>query len=685
MRTTGLPLCIALIAAAAPAVAADLEPIVVTATRAPQALIDFAGTVSTVEGDAIELTGATHHSEAMNRTSGTMIQRGSGQESLTAIRSPVLTGAGSCGAFLFLEDGVPIRPIGFCNVNQLFEVNSEQAGSIEILRGPGSALYGSNAVHGVINVIPPSIASLPTIGLRAEVGDDYLRGRLVAGHSGANGGVGVLLHATHDGGWRDATGFDEQKVTLLGSRNLADGATLDLRFTFTNLEQETGGFIQGKGSYAVKALAESNANPEAYRDAWSTRLVAHYSKPLDDGHTDLRVVLRRSAMDFLQHFLLGKPLERNGQKSAGFLWSREWRGDRHRVLAGVDGEFADGYLIEDQAGPTLEGSPAARAIRPAGRHYDYTVRSWMIAPYLHYEQRLGDRLTATLGLRGERVAYDYDNRMLDGNTAENGTPCPGGCLYSRPADRKDRFTNVGPRLGLSYRLTDDDALYATLSRGYRPPEATELYRLQRQQSLADLASERMTGGELGYRHVGDGLRLSLVGYWFEKRNVILRDSNAFNVSAGRTRHRGVEAEGSWLPAAGWRVDLAASYAWHQYRFTSRVEQGEQITAGNDIDTAPRRLANARVVRTIGPFEGELEWQYVGAYYADAANTARYGGHHLANLRARYRIGEDFSIGLRVMNLFDRAYADRADLAFGNWRYFPGRGRTAFVDVAWARR
>ena len=63
----------------------------------------------------------------MNRAPGTMIQRNSGEESLTAIRSPVLTGPGSCGVFLFLENSIPIRPTGFCNVNELFEVNSEQA------------------------------------------------------------------------------------------------------------------------------------------------------------------------------------------------------------------------------------------------------------------------------------------------------------------------------------------------------------------------------------------------------------------------------------------------------------------------------------------------------------------------------------------------------------------------------
>ena len=128
---------------------------IVTATRSPVALLDYPGSATRVEVRAIELTGATHPSELLNRAPGAMIQHGSGQESLTALRSPVLTGAGACGAVLVLEDGIPIRPVGSCNVNELFEVNYEQAAAVEILRGPGSALYGSSAVHGIINVIPP--------------------------------------------------------------------------------------------------------------------------------------------------------------------------------------------------------------------------------------------------------------------------------------------------------------------------------------------------------------------------------------------------------------------------------------------------------------------------------------------------------------------------------------------------
>ena len=157
---------------AMPCAAATLEEVVVTATRSPVALASYAGSATRIEAGTVALVGATHSSELVNRAAGAMIQRGSGQESLTALRSPVLTGAGACGSVLVLEDGIPIRPVGSCNVNELFEVNFEQAAAIEVLRGPGSVLYGSSAVHGIINVIPPMPEEIPVFGAVVEGGSD---------------------------------------------------------------------------------------------------------------------------------------------------------------------------------------------------------------------------------------------------------------------------------------------------------------------------------------------------------------------------------------------------------------------------------------------------------------------------------------------------------------------------------
>ena len=55
-----------------------------------------------------------------------------------------------------------------------------------------------------------------------------------------------------------------------------------------------------------------------------------------------------------------------------------------------------------------------------------------------------------------------------------------------------------------------------------------------------------------------------------------------------------------------------------------------------------------------------------------------------NLRLGWSPREDLRTSLRVDNLFDTAYADRADYAFGNYRYFPGRDRTLFAELSWQR-
>ncbi len=660
--------------------AESLDEVIVTATRSPLAIMDYPGSATRVEAGAIWLTGPTHSSELLNRAPGTMIQRGSGQESLTALRSPVLTGAGACGAVLVLEDSIPIRPVGSCNVNELFEVNVEQAAAVEILRGPGSALFGSSAVHGIINIIPPLPDQLPAIGVALEAGNDaYRRIRFMASDESGRRGRGVALHATDDGGWRESSGFTEQKLNAVMTQPLYTGE-LTLRLSATNLDQQTAGFIVGEDAYRDAALARSNPNPEAYRKAQSGRFTVRYR---NGSGLELRGYLRSSRMDFLQHFLLGQPVEENGQDSAGLLFSQAFADVAGgELLLGADSELAASKLLQFQDGPTTGGTPAANAIRPAGRHYDYDVDSRVLAAYAQWRRTFASTWSLEAGARLEQVGYDYDNHMIDGNTDENGVPCTGGCLYSRPADRSDDFANFAPRLGLVWRPAEGIAAYLALASGFRAPEVTELYRLQRQQSVAGLDSERADAVELGLRWRGASAALDLAAFTMDKRNVILRDSAGFNVSDGRTRHQGLEYDFDWGFAGRWTIAGSGTIARHEYRFTAAVEQGEQITSGNDVDTAPREIHSLWLRHDAATLAAELEWLHVGRYWANAANTARYDGHDLLNLRLSWQLRSAWTIAMRVTNLLDAEYADRADFAFGNYRYFPGRGRAAFVELAW---
>jgi outer membrane receptor protein involved in Fe transport len=309
---------------------------------------------------------------------------------------------------------------------------------------------------------------------------------------------------------------------------------------------------------------------------------------------------------------------------------------------------------------------------------------------LALEYRINPALTATFALRADSTNYDYDNHMLDGNTRADGSPCgAGGCLYSRPADRTDRFENLSPSVTLAWRMAVSQMLYANLATGFRPPETTELYRLQRQQRAANLDSENLESAELGWKYSGGEYSATTAVYAMRKHHVILRETNGFNVGDGSTRHRGFEYEFR-RDGARTTVSLNGTYARHQYAFTRAVEGGETIIDGNDVDTAPRNLHSLSFeadLATLAGLDGlrvGLDANYVDRYFLDAANTASYRGHVVTNARVLWRPAGNFNFALRVDNLFDKRYADRADFAFGNYRYFPARGRAVFLSLDYAR-
>lgn len=661
----------------------QIEEVVVTSRRRGEPLLSHAGNLSQIDQETISAIAHQHIHELMAHVPGVWLGRGSGQEHLTAIRSPVLTGAGSCGDFLFLEDGIPIRPSGFCNVNQMVEMNTEMASSIEVIRGPGSALYGSNALHGIVNVL--TLASDPDREdrLAIEAGsNEFLRLRALL--SGTDLPIfGTLLYADDDG-FRDDSGYRQVKAQFAADWDVEAGAFRAV-LTATELDQETAGFILGENAYQDPDLNRRNLNPEAFRDASSQRLYGIWTSSMivfgADVGIDIRPYLRHSDMRFLQHFLPGQPLEENGHVSTGAVTAFSFGSGTTRYVVGADVEWSDIFLKETQDGPT-EGSDFLRETRPEGKHYDLRVQTIGVAPYLQADTLVGKQMTLGAGLRLEYVRYDYRNQMLVGNTRDDGTPCGfGGCLYTRPGNRTDTFTNVAPKLSMSYRLQPTASLFAVLARGFRAPQATELYRLQSGQTIADLDSEIIDSIELGVRWKSEQINGDVALFAMRKRDSVIRDADGFNISGGRSKHQGIELAVNWQLADSFRFEVNGSYARHVYDFDTVAARGETFVSGNDVDTAPRLLGSVEM-----QFEPAtkamlgLQWTLLGDYYLDAENRFRYPGHELLNLRARIELTRSLNVTARLNNVTNESYADRADYAFGQYRYFPGRSRELFIEL-----
>ena len=661
------------------AVTAAVEEIVTVATRTEANLAEVIGSVSVVDSEVLKLVSHAHVQQALSRVAGVNLHRGNGQEYLPAVRSPVLTGAGGCGGFLMQEDGIPLRAAGFCNINELFEANTEMAQRIEVLRGTGTVLHGSNAMHGVINIVTPEISQESNLGL--EVGaNDYGRLKFNSGTET----LGIAANLTHDGGYRDDSGFDQQKVSLRHAYKSGD-IKIDSGVTLTNLNQETAGFIEGLDSYKDDAQVELNLNPEAYRDVRSARVWSRISKAEQNYQLIVTPYIRYSKMDFLQHFLPGDPLEENGQKSLGVqVGYYRALGDDVNVVAGFDAELTDAYLKQSQDAPT-QGSAFLQATIPAGQHYDYQVDATMAAPFMHLDWAVSDQLSVSGGLRFESMSYDYSNNMLAGRTKADGTACGrGGCRYSRPESGKDDFNNWSSNLGAQLKLSDTHSTFLRVARGFRAPQATELYRLQRAQQITDLDSESVDSVELGITGNTDSLSYKVAVYHMEKDNVIFRDSDFFNVSNGETEHQGIELELDYKINSDWSLAVSATQARHTY--LNSIELSGVDIRGNDIDTAPRNFGSARLAWTPDSTKTvELEWQSMGSYQLNPENLHQYEGHDIVHLRAGWNVSESMRVYANISNLTDEHYAERADYTrFSQERYFPGTPRSmqVGVELAW---
>lgn len=634
--------------------------------------------LSSINEKELEDLDAQHPKQIFRRSPGVWISRGSGQEHLTAIRSPVLAGPGACGSFLVLEDGLAVRPTGFCNVNGLFETFYEMATKVETITGPASARYGANAMHGVINILSKPISSENKI--YTNIGpNDYRNFKIRVGNQKNLSFDGFF--ANNDG-FRNQSGYDQQKIRVQ-SNFLISSWSATLKATLTNLNQETAGYINGLDSYKDEDFSKRNFNPEAYRDANSQRISLRFTRENNNTVDAITAYIRNNDMKFFQHFLPGTPLEENNHTSVGAVFQRISDYEAFSFVRGFQFDLAKAELTETQKDALTTSSAFNNATRPQGKHYDYQVDSFVYAIFAGIEDfYINDHLNLFADARAEFIEYDYSNNMISGNTREDGTNCGfGGCYYNRPADRTDNFNEISARIGLVTNFEEIN-YFAQISLGFRPPQINEAYRLQKKQNVTDLNSETLTMLEVGSRYEWDSIMGSISVYKSKKKNSIFRDAENFIVDNGKTNHKGIELSLDWIANANNTFSTNITYGDHKYDFETDTSMREKIRIGNQIDTAPKLMANLLWDLNLNNNSSLVfEVEHMSSYYTDAANLHKYEGHTLYHARYNQKLSESLKTYLRIDNISDKAYAERADFnAFGGDRYFPGLPREIYIGL-----
>jgi iron complex outermembrane recepter protein len=179
---------------------------------------------------------------------------------MAAIRQPKTTNP----VYLYLENGVPTRATGFFNHNALYEVNVPQADRIEVVKGPATALYGSDAIGGMINVLTRAPRRRRRCSSRRKAARRLCAGAGASGRYGSRGGVLGELNLTRTDGWRDGTAYDRQSGTLRWDHRFDAAHSLRSMVTFSRIDQGTAGSSAISRTTTVDR-PEVNYTPISYR------------------------------------------------------------------------------------------------------------------------------------------------------------------------------------------------------------------------------------------------------------------------------------------------------------------------------------------------------------------------------------------------------------------------------------
>lgn len=664
-----------------------LEDIVVTGAREAEPKKETPATVNTMKEKEIKGVKSTHPSEIMNRMPGVWVNSTGGEGHITSIRQPLTTNP----VYLFLEDGIPVRSTGFFNHNALYEVNMPAADRIEVIKGTGTALYGSDAIGGTINVMTKAPSLKPEIELNPEVGEyDWYRLLVSGSNTWDNNGFRLDLNSTHSGGWRERKQYDRYSTTLRWDHNFSANSSAKTILAYSNIDQETSG-----GAPLIKADYDSrpwyNYQTFDYRRVEAFRLSTTVENEIGEKALFSAIpYVRSNRMDLLPEwgiFNIGGNNYRGYESTTQFYslglltkYRRDFEPLRSRLIVGVDldyspGEYQEKRLIVIRDTSTLKYT-SYRYDTSTANNYDYDAAFTGISPYMQVELSPVDRLRFTLGARYDDLSYDYKNNL---STSSN-----------RPASTEKSFSHLSPKVGATYAASDDVSIFASYNNGFRAPSTGDMFKAGGTAATApDLKPIKVDSYEAGVRgKAGDIFTFDTAVYYMEKEDDIVTykpatgDSQRLN--AGKTVHKGIEVGVGIQPLK--EIGMNASYSYSQHTYVNWKVSSTTDYSGKEMSVAPNENLNVRLDYTPEFLNGglmELEWARLGSYWMNDENTERYSGHDLLNARASYNLTSQWELYAKALNLMDTAYADRVSKSgTSEALYAPGQPQTFFAGVVY---
>lgn len=653
---------------------ARLPITVITGTVGGKKRNETSSTINSLSAKEVETTRPAHPAGLLNRLPGVHVSQLSAEGHGMAIRQPISTRP----MYLYLEDGIPTRATGFFNHNALYEVNIPQSGGIEVLKGPGNALFGSDAIGGVVNVFTKAPPAKPTVEATLEGGSFGWRRALIS--AGTRRGTNAIrgdLNLTRSAGSRDNSPYKRVSATIRGDLVAPFSWMSKSLVTATRVSQFD---VPTISDSLYKASSRFNSAPIAFRDVEAVRISNSLEKSQTSTVWSITPYTRYNSMSLIPSWQLSYDPQIWDQSNYSVGLSSKVRRTLDRIhttiTSGLELDYSPGKFRADQI--LLDTTYASTTIpmhfasyRPGANHYDYAVTYQAASPFVQAEMLLFQRIRVDAGVRMDYSTYRYSTHLSPLDTGS----------HRIPESMNISFRRMSPKLGLSADIGGGHNFYGSVRHGFRAPSQGQLFQQNSADNTTSLKPVTSSSYEIGFRGViGPWADYSISAYDMMIRNDIVSYRTPLNTTeatnAGRTSHRGLELAIGFTPADDLAISLSSTVTRQKYITwdpSSTVSYG-----GNLIEMAPASLHN--IVISYSPVQlrgGRLsaEVSSMGDYYMDPANTRKYGGHSLVHLHGNYPVNGYVEAFTRISNLGNRRHAETATFnAFQGAQFGPGTGR-----------
>ena len=648
----------------------ELQSVVVTANRAAALRTESPIAISRLSPKLIDESKASMVHELINKTPGVIMPSYNNEQHAMAIRQPM----GTSAYYLYMEDGIPIRPLGVFNHNALLEINQFAISSIEVVKGPVSSIYGPEAVGGAVNFIMQRPTLVPTAKVGVQF-DNWGFRRVQFGSGAKIKKFGFYvggLSSQQTNSWMAASDYDKTSINARLEYNFTEKTRLIGSLIYGKYYSQMSGSVDSTMFYKRNYVSSSDftyRKSDAYRSRltlehdWNSNsksFITFFQRSNKHGQNPTYAIRWTPGAVTARGEINSNDFESYGvvaQHSQKFNFL-----NAKLILGGVLDITQNDYWsyridLDAKLDPTkkfVERYSISKE-RPELPIANYVGDINNYAGYLQYDFEPINNLRFSLGGRYDVMDLDYINNINKTN---------GNITY-------ERFT---PKVGVTYDLGNGRGMYANYSQGFSPPSLTAIFRPRPNttpvQFYTNLNSAYFNNYEIGgwASIIKNKVMIDVALYQMDGKNELLnirQADNSFDYqSAGKTLHRGIEFGITAKPNEQYWFRFGGTNALHRFEdFEISKNPADKLKnlGGFEMPSSPRWSWNTEFTyypKWVKNLRTSLEWQYLSSWYQNQINTIKYEGYNLINFRIGYK-WKSIELYSNILNLTDELYANSA--------------------------